>query len=513
MALKAYKNYSTAQNKEISANKGIFENLISAISKEGNLNQILRRLVPLIYVLNDYLSIWLAILTSVYISALFFPYKFQFSFNEFNSQIIYYIIPLIYQSFIIYDGIYNKRLSFWQYAEKIIKISTYATIFTIGILFFTGIINVTPRYFVVFGWFFSCCFLVTSRHLIKKFLIFCGLWSKPVVIVGIRESINFLIKTFEEEADLGYEIVGIIDENYSQNKVHHFKKHPVIGDLHNLEKAITKSGVNEVIVAIPEIQRQELLDIVYRLQPLVKNLTVIPDLQGMPLSNLEADPLFNQRVVMLRVRNNLLVYQNYILKRFFDLAFGSLIMVLSLPLMAVIAWLIKKDSPEGEVLHVGKRIGKKGQEFECYKFRTMHANSDLILEEYLKKHPDAKAEWEQFAKLKAYDPRITKIGKWLRKFSLDELPQIFNVLNGEMSLVGPRPYLPRERERMSYYTDTILNTTPGITGLWQVRGRNDIEFEGRLALDAWYVRNWSFWLDITLLIRTIKVVLARKGAY
>jgi Undecaprenyl-phosphate galactose phosphotransferase WbaP len=255
-----------------------------------------------------------------------------------------------------------------------------------------------------------------------------------------------------------------------------------------------------------------LLSLVYRIQPLVEKLTIVPDLQGLPLSNLELETYFDQEAMLLRVRNNLKIQYNLVIKRFFDLICGTIILICALPFLLLIAFLVKLDS-SGPILHNGKRIGKKNQEFKCYKFRTMFINEAEILKEHLAESPEAKEEWKRFAKLKLYDPRVTRVGKWLRKFSLDELPQIINVLRGEMSLVGPRPYLPRERERMNFYGDIILETVPGITGLWQVRGRNNIEFEGRLSLDSWYVRNWSLWLDISLLIRTIAVVLDRKGAY
>jgi len=143
----------------------------------------------------------------------------------------------------------------------------------------------------------------------------------------------------------------------------------------------------------------------------------------------------------------------------------------------------------------------------------MYLNSDEILQEFLEKNPEAKKEWDKYKKLKSYDPRVTKIGKFLRATSLDELPQIFNVLKGDMSLVGLRPYLPREISDMGEYKDIILLTRPGITGLWQISGRNELTFQDRLKLDTWYVLNWSLWLDIVILFKTIKVVLKREGAY
>jgi len=143
----------------------------------------------------------------------------------------------------------------------------------------------------------------------------------------------------------------------------------------------------------------------------------------------------------------------------------------------------------------------------------MYKDGDAKLQDYLDQHPEAKKEWEEFKKLKGFDPRVTKIGKFLRKTSLDELPQLINVIKGEMSLVGPRPYLPREREDMEDYFSTITVAKPGITGLWQVSGRNELTFKERLILDAWYVQNWSLWLDIVILFKTVKVLIKGEGAY
>lgn len=143
----------------------------------------------------------------------------------------------------------------------------------------------------------------------------------------------------------------------------------------------------------------------------------------------------------------------------------------------------------------------------------MYENADEILQKFLSENPEYKEEWETYAKLRRKDPRVTHVGKWLRKYSLDELPQLINVIKGEMSLVGPRPYLPREREKIGSYLSVICMTVPGMTGLWQVSGRNEVAFEGRLQMDAWYVRNWSLWQDIILLLKTVKVVLGRNGAY
>ncbi|TAL25370.1 MAG: undecaprenyl-phosphate galactose phosphotransferase WbaP, partial [Nitrospirae bacterium] len=173
--------------------------------------------------------------------------------------------------------------------------------------------------------------------------------------------------------------------------------------------------------------------------------------------------------------------------------------------------LIRLDS-KGPVIFLQDRVGKKGKNFKCYKFRTMYKDAGKRLQELLESNEEARMEWEKFWKLKD-DPRVTRIGRFLRKTSLDELPQLFNVFKGDMSLVGPRPVTQDEIDK--YYKDAAelcFSVTPGITGLWQVSGRSNTSYEYRIALDSWYVRNWNLWLDIIILFKTIKVVVRGDGA-
>ena len=202
-------------------------------------------------------------------------------------------------------------------------------------------------------------------------------------------------------------------------------------------------------------------------------------------------------------------------KRIFDLLFSLFTLTLIFPMLLVIAALIKLTD-RGSVFFFQTRPGCKGSLFKLLKFRTMYPNNKEILEEYLKKNPEAKKEWELYRKLKSYDPRVTPIGRFLRKYSLDELPQFFNVLKGDMSIVGPRPYILEEFEEYNVPEDVrkkILSVKPGITGLWQVEGRNEKTFEERIRLDLKYVEEMSFWKDIKIILKTIWIMVKGKGAY
>lgn len=203
--------------------------------------------------------------------------------------------------------------------------------------------------------------------------------------------------------------------------------------------------------------------------------------------------------------------QDYV-KRGLDLIICLSMLPLVLLIMALVAICIKVESP-GKVFFNDYRIGKSGRTFLCYKFRSMYIDSDRILQEYLEQDDEARQEWEEFQKLRGFDPRVTAVGRFIRKTSLDELPQVINVLLGDMSLVGPRPYLPREMDKIGDYLDIICQVQPGITGIWQVSGRSDVNFAGRLELDEWYVKNRSILVDIKCLLKTAQIVLFSKGAY
>ena len=202
-------------------------------------------------------------------------------------------------------------------------------------------------------------------------------------------------------------------------------------------------------------------------------------------------------------------------KRPFDVFFSLFAILITLPIMIPIAIIIKLTD-KGTVLFKQERPGVNGKRFFIYKFRTMYPDNDRILKEYLEKNPEAKKEWELYRKLKSYDPRVTPIGRFLRKYSLDELPQFFNVLKGDMSVVGPRPYILKEFDEYNVPENVrkkLLSVKPGITGLWQVEGRNEKTFEERIRLDLKYIDEMSFWKDIKIILKTVWIMIKGKGAY
>ena len=363
--------------------------------------------------------------------------------------------------------------------------------------------------FLALLWLASFICLVIMRYLLKRILDERKIFLIPLLIIGAKEEALAFVKAINSDIGMSsYKIIGLISD---KNPIKGLENYPLLGDFKDIEKTIKTTGVNNVLIAIPYLGQAKMQNIIHRVQPLVKNICIIPNLQAIPMGGADLETFFDEKFMLIKIRNNLARNINKFIKLIFDIVVGVLICIPVIPIIIACAIWVKLDS-KGPIFYNAKRIGKNGKEFTCYKFRSMYVNSDELLTLYLAENPVAKKEWDEFQKLHDFDPRVTKAGKIMRKMSLDELPQIFNVLKGEMSLVGPRPYLPREKEMMGHFYNVIISTVPGITGYWQVNGRSDVTFEGRLRMDDWYIRNWSVWMDIVLLIKTIKVVFSSKGA-
>lgn len=210
-------------------------------------------------------------------------------------------------------------------------------------------------------------------------------------------------------------------------------------------------------------------------------------------------------------QQNLVPLDNELLKRTMDIVITLTLGLALLPILLLVALLIYLDSA-GPIFYAQERLGKDGRKIRIYKFRSMHINADKVLAEYLAANPSARDEWLRDQKLRN-DPRVTRTGKWIRQFSIDEIPQLFNVLKGDMSVVGPRPIMLEQKALYGNGIDLYRSVRPGLTGFWQVSGRNRTSFHQRTLFDIYYIRNWSIWLDIHILFRTVWVVLSRDGAY
>jgi undecaprenyl-phosphate galactose phosphotransferase len=269
------------------------------------------------------------------------------------------------------------------------------------------------------------------------------------------------------------------------------------------------SKIDGIIVDAQTIEPSKILKIYEQAEGKVQDFFVIPALTQLQTSGVEIEQLEN--ILLMKYRYNLLRTESRIVKRIVDFIIAGIGIILCVPLFIIISLLIKLSS-KGPIYFVQERLGKDKKLFKCYKFRTMYLDAPQRLEKLLKSSPEAKSQWDKYLKI-TDDPRTTSFGKLLRRISFDELPQLWNVIKGEMSLVGPRPYLPHEVEGLKQEMVIITKVTPGITGLWQVSGRSQLTFEERLKLDEYYVKNWTVWLDLVILLRTVKVFFKAEGAY
>ena len=469
-------------------------------------------------VILDLASFYIALFLSVFIRT----YVISFLFKDapaFGFTYQYYIsiwwIPLVFVLVFLFMKLYIVRFPFWEEFRIILKSVAIATLF----VFLTVIVKNMYGNFSRLVLIFLCGFMIFLSPLIrfwgKKLLFRMGIWKESVLIIGAGDSGLCTLKGLVREEHLGYSIVGFLDDNPNLiGKIHTFKgkDYKVYGSIDNYDKFVNILKIETVIIANPGSNQDELTELVNRIYKAVKRVIIIPDIKGVAIFNSDLHYLFMEKLFMIKVNNNLNSLTNTIIKRCFDLFFSLTGFIIASPLYLILTLLIKLTS-KGPVIFSHKRIGRNGVEFNAYKFRTMYCDAQDRLKHILAANPEACKEWETNYKLKN-DPRVTPIGKILRAASLDEIPQIFNIIKGDMSLVGPRPVIQDEIDK--YYGDHkeyYYSVTPGLTGLWQLSGRSNTDYTFRIETDAWYVQNWSLWLDVIILFKTIPAVLKREGAY
>jgi len=344
------------------------------------------------------------------------------------------------------------------------------------------------------------------QSLLRAFLIRINCWGTPVVVLGAARTGEHVVQSLLKDPSMGLRPVGVFDDDH--HKVG--KMLSGVPIVHGLLRANEFAGkFRYALLAIPGAGRNLQVDLVRKLRFL--HIIIIPDLIGLQSLWVEARDLGG--IVGLEIQKNLLLRRNKYFKRIMDYFMGVPIFIISIPILIFFAVWIMIASP-GNPFYCQVREGRGGKKFKVWKLRTMYQDAEKLLQEHLAANPSVRKEWNTFFKLKN-DPRILKgIGTILRKTSLDELPQLWNVLRGEMSLVGPRPFPHYHLEQFNEDFRKIRRSViPGMTGLWQVSARSDGDLAVQEKLDTYYIRNWSPWLDLSLLGRTILIVLTGKGAY
>lgn len=358
------------------------------------------------------------------------------------------------------------------------------------------------------SWGFLLVLLVVMRSVTRLILKRLNLWIRPAIIIGVGANAADAALALQSQPELGLQVLGFVSVDASMLKPH-YETQPRL-QLDQIKLFARQPGVQWVIaLEHAEAEQRE-----HWLRMLAQwgatDISVIPAMRGVPLHGTDISHFFSHEVAMLRMRNNLRRWPARLTKRIFDTLTAIFLLILLSPVMLIIAYMIRRDG--GPAVFAHPRVGKRGKIFKCFKFRTMVVDAENQLEKLLQIRPELRSEWEADRKL-LHDPRVSPLGRFLRRSSLDELPQLLNVVRGEMSLVGPRPVVRTELRRFGSDASYYLLVRPGMTGLWQISGRSSLDYDKRVYLDAWYVKNWSFWYDLIILFKTINVVLARQGAY
>ncbi len=427
------------------------------------------------------------------------------TFSSFRPLEIGIVIGLI--AIFALRGLYGIRLtgSWFRQAWTIVSSATLGLAFLIT-YYFVFQPQSSSRLLVLFVWASAIVVLCTARLIVSSamgILYRLGLGETRLLVVGSGRLSKMIMQHIVANPNLGYSIVGFLhDMNEPPSDFGRFK---MLGTLEDLGMVIRSMQIDEVIIALPSHLHQQSIRSVRLCERLGTSFKLVPDLYELSLSRIDMEAV--EGIPLISIKQVSINSVQRIVTRLVDIVISILILLIGLPLWICIALIIRLSSP-GEILYKQTRIGLNGQPFKVYKFRSMYKDADARLAD-LMAHNEVQGP---LFKIKD-DPRITLVGKFLRHTSFDEIPQIIKVLKGEMSLVGPRPSLPHEVAQYEEWQKGRLAIKPGLTGLWQVRGRSDISFDEGVLMDMYYIENWSLRLYFQVLLRTIPAVLFRRGAY
>jgi exopolysaccharide biosynthesis polyprenyl glycosylphosphotransferase len=427
---------------------------------------------------------------------------------DYYTYLFLLFIPLWLLIFLL-NGLYKRSNLLGGTQEySLVFQATTASILSVIIFGFLAPDFILARGWLLLAWVLSFVFVSCGRFLVRRVIYFWrkrGYFVSNTLIVGANEEGYSLAGQLLQSHRSGLHVLGFVDDvTYTGARVYRHLFN--LGNLENLNDFIEYHNIEELILVTSALPREKIVSI-FKKYGMAKevNLRLSSGLYEVVTTGLEMDTVVN--VPLVRVNKLRQRGMDQLLKFLLDYAIAIPVLLFLFPLLLALAIWIKIDSP-GPAIHRRRVLGKNGREFDAFKFRTMYINGDEILNA----HPELKEELAKTHKLKK-DPRITKVGRFIRQYSLDELPQLINVLKRQMSIVGPRMITPAEIEMYDKWDFNLMTVNPGLTGLWQVSGRSNTTYDERVRLDMQYIRGWTIWSDLYIIWLTIPAVLRKDGAY
>ncbi|MFC1975542.1 sugar transferase [Chloroflexota bacterium] len=449
---------------------------------------------------------WLAYLLRFETSLVWF-YQHEIPPQNYYQWLVVLLVPIwlgIFALFGLYD--FKNLFSGMQEYTRAFNACTLAIMLIIFSTFFDPGF-VVARGWVILAWLFIGLCVISGRFIMRRMiqqLRAKGRFLTMVLVVGANEEGRAIAQQLQINRKAGIRVIGFADDEHKSDDSA-LNGIPVLGSINSVSELARQYGIQEIIVASTALSREQLLNLFQTFDAADIPIRMSSGLYELLTTGVEVHEVAN--VPLMSVNKVRLAGVDVFLKRMLDVMVATIALIMSLPIMVAIGIATKLDS-SGPVFYLRRVVGVGGKTFYALKFRTMYTDAD----ERLERDPELRRQFEENFKLKD-DPRVTRIGRILRPISFDELPQLFNVLLGQMSLVGPRMITEPERERYGKWRMNLATVKPGLTGLWQVSGRSDVSYDERVKLDMHYIRNYNIWLDLHLLYQTIPAVLKKRGAY
>lgn len=468
----------------------------------------------------------LALILGHYIAAVLTPPISQLLNRSFDTQLfwsatqnpnnVYMAVCAIIIFLFFNKGHYTTRMPWWSQVQFVLKTMAIAFLVFGFVSFFLKLKY--SVFFTLVNFITASAMVILFRYIAIMIKNLIPGWRLPTVMIGDYTTVTDALYAFSADPSTGYDIEAVLFSDVAaeivtlDNLPARYRAISIKGKGHTYLDFMKDHKDKFHIVSIESFRGENRDYVTKAIYDMGIAHALIPAFSRMNLYETHPQYFFGHDVMLLHTKPSIYSPFERTAKRMMDITLASMGAIIAIPILALMSISIKLEGQGGSLFYGGKRIGKNGKLFKCWKFRTMEPDSDHLLEEYLDSDPKIRAYWNKYRKLD-HDPRITtRTAKIIRKASLDEVPQLWNVLIGDMSIVGPRPILEDEVEQYGDIIEEYKQVRPGITGLWQVSGRNAVSFARRVYWDSWYIRNWSLWSDIVIILKTVKVVLTRHGA-